>query len=105
MNSEEAGLLWNRKLDIEQAGGEAAHRQHALKHLKLKTVIKVRKVVARHSASLLALSLNDRVSEMVKFRRVTVHLCTSCRSTMPPTACITSSQQLAMTRSAECDAS
>lgn len=42
MNSEAAGLLWHRKNDIESAGGDAAHRQHALKHLKLKTVIKVR---------------------------------------------------------------
>ena len=41
MNAEEASLLWNRKDDVEQAGGRAAHRQLALKHLKLKTVIKV----------------------------------------------------------------
>ena len=41
MNAEEATLLWNRKDDVEQAGGHAAHRQLALKHLKLKTVIKV----------------------------------------------------------------
>jgi len=41
MNAEEASLLWNRKDDVEQAGGHAAHRQLALKHLKLKTVIKV----------------------------------------------------------------
>ena len=34
-------MLWNRKDDVEQAGGHAAHRQLALKHLKLKTVIKV----------------------------------------------------------------
>ncbi|DBA70306.1 TPA: hypothetical protein ACH3X2_011731 [Trebouxia sp. C0005] len=40
MNAEEASLLWNRKDDVEQAGGHAAHRQLALKHLKLKTVIK-----------------------------------------------------------------
>ena len=59
MNSEEAGLLWNRKLDIEQAGGEAAHRQLALKHLKLKTVIKVRKIAATRCGSLLALLLAD----------------------------------------------
>ena len=41
MNAEEASLLWNRKDDVERAGGHAAHRQLALKHLKLKTVIKV----------------------------------------------------------------
>ena len=41
MNAEEASLLWHRKADIEQAGGDAAHRKIALKHLKLKTVIKV----------------------------------------------------------------
>lgn len=40
MNAEEAISLWNRKDDVEQAGGHAAHRQLALKHLKLKTVIK-----------------------------------------------------------------
>ena len=43
MNAEEASLLWHRKADIEQAGGDAAHRKIALKHLKLKTVIKVRR--------------------------------------------------------------
>ena len=40
MNSEEAGLLWNRKRNVELAEGETAYRQHVLKHLKLKTVIK-----------------------------------------------------------------
>ena len=50
MNAEEAILLWNRKDDVEQAGGHAAHRQLALKHLKLKTVIKVR-IQASHTAS------------------------------------------------------
>ena len=42
MNAEEASLLWNRKEEIEQAGGDVAHRKFALKHLKLKTVIKAR---------------------------------------------------------------
>lgn len=41
MNAEEASLLWNRKDEVDQIGGSAAHRQLALKHLKLKTVIKV----------------------------------------------------------------
>lgn len=41
MNAEEASLLWNRKNEVDQIGGPAAHRQLALKHLKLKTVIKV----------------------------------------------------------------
>ena len=41
MNAEEASLLWNRKDEVDQIGGSAAHRQLALKHLKLKTIIKV----------------------------------------------------------------
>ena len=41
MNAEESSLLWNRKDEVDQIGGSAAHRQLALKHLKLKTVIKV----------------------------------------------------------------
>lgn len=41
MNAEEASLLWNRKDEVDQIGGPAAHRQLALKHLKLKTIIKV----------------------------------------------------------------
>lgn len=40
MNAEEASLLWNRKDEVDQIGGPAAHRQLALKHLKLKTIIK-----------------------------------------------------------------
>ncbi|KAL3149455.1 hypothetical protein ABBQ32_002243 [Trebouxia sp. C0010 RCD-2024] len=40
MNAEEASQLWNRKDEVDQIGGPAAHRQLALKHLKLKTVIK-----------------------------------------------------------------
>lgn len=41
MNAEEASLLWTRKDEVDQVGGPVAHRQLALKHLKLKTVIKV----------------------------------------------------------------
>ena len=49
MNAEEASLLWHRKADIEQAGGDAAHRKIALKNLKLKTVIKVRRGYHKHA--------------------------------------------------------
>ena len=47
MNAEEAGLLWQRKADVEAAGGIAAHRLLALKHLQLKTVVKVHVIVWR----------------------------------------------------------
>ena len=41
MNAEAADLLWSRQDDIDQAGGQPAFRQLALKDLKLKSVIKV----------------------------------------------------------------
>lgn len=41
MNSEAAELLRDVAADVEAKGGPAAHRAHALQHLRLKTVIKV----------------------------------------------------------------
>lgn len=41
MNAEAANLLRERKAQVEALGGISAARRHALKHLKLKTVIKV----------------------------------------------------------------
>lgn len=62
MNAEEASLLWNRKDDIEQAGGHARHRQYVLKHLKLKTVIKVGICVTLRQEKATALSLCSQSS-------------------------------------------
>lgn len=46
MNWEEKKLRTFRQEEQKKLGGEAAYRQHALKNLKLKTVVKVR----HHSA-------------------------------------------------------